>query len=208
MIKRKPNIPSYKTVPDLWKAPLGPYVQSPVRYGERWYKVNPFTGMTPWVDDPNTPNYQEPVEVVFPEGFVAIFGPEPVSEDFHSEDNPSLAFRLAMRYWNQNLTHFKQAGKPEWLSQGEFELIQSTTVFWGLGVGRIYEGRYGWMMRFPDSGFPRFETHVHSAMIGIHQVISSFQIMSLNQGIVPEKRHPYVPPGEWSSTSSNDAPIS
>lgn len=197
MAKRKPNIPSFEIVPDAWKSPLGPYVQAPTKYGNRWYKVNPFTGEEPWVDDPSTPNFQESEEDPLPDGFAEIFGLQPISGDFHSQDNPSKAFRLAMLYWVQNLGYFKQAGPPDWLEQKQIDLIHATTVFWGLGIGKFYEGRYGFMMRFSDSGFPRFETSVHAARFAIHQVIAGFQIMSLNRGVVPEKRHPFVPPGEW-----------
>ncbi len=182
-------IPSYDTVPDHWKSPVGPYRQAPPEYGGRWYMVNPFTGPAPWKND----RPREPETV--PAGLEAIFGGRPEVRDFMDQPNPSEAFRVATVGWEQDLKYFKSAGPPEWASGEEIELADGVSRFWDMGAPHFYEGRYGFMARFPQSKLPRFEATAWAVINAMHHEVSAYQIRLLNSGIQPEQQHPFVPPG-------------
>ena len=63
-----------------------------------------------------------------------------------------------------------------------------------MGAPKFYEGRYGWVTRFPDAMLSDFEASAMGGLLFVHQTISSYQIRQLLNGIVPKRRHPFVPP--------------
>ena len=182
------GVPHFTTVPEAWKRPFGPYVKSPPSFGGDWYKVDPFTGPEPWRQEIN-------VAEVLPEGFVDTFGLRPKSEDFRDAGNPSVAFRVATGLWEQDLKYFLGAGAPEWATAEELQLSKDTLVFWNMGSPRFYNGRYGFMTRFPAAiPYTRFEASAWGAIKQTHQEVSAFQIRLLQDGLSPPRLHPFVPP--------------
>ncbi len=135
-----------------------------------------------------------PKERELPEGFEAIFGPIPKGADFRGTRNPSFFYRIALVKWEQDLRYFKRAGVPPFADAEQVELATKTFKFWNMGAPHFYEGRYGWVARFPDSQESDFEAAAMSALFTTHLNISQYQIRLLLHGIVPAKIHPFVPP--------------
>ena len=166
-------MPSGKdTVPESWKQENGgPYVQGPD--GKRWF-ISPFN-QEPWRTA--APPIQAPPE------FVAIFGPEPKTSDFlHTQ-------------WEQDLKYFKRAGVPEWAEPAQIDAANRLYQFWDMGAMQTFEGRYGWGAKF--TGAKSFEVAAHAAISFPHLIIAGFQISELQEGRVPAKKHPFVPPRLW-----------
>lgn len=179
---------SKATVPEHWKAENGgPYRQAPQQYGGQWWYVNPFTGQEPWV----RANYK-PAPMSLPEGFVEIFGAEPQFADYRD----SVAWRIARDQWRLDLERFKGAGRPLWLSEEQVAELNAIYSAWGMGRPRFYGGRYGEMVRWPDSAMPDFEQSAYTVAHYPHQVIAMYQVDLVQAGIdLPEgSRHPFVPP--------------
>lgn len=198
--RRAPHIPRFADVPESAKYPNGPYRQAPEEFGGEWWLTNPFTGTEPWrtqgaaASQSGGGDATEPVDpdlVPLPDGFVEIFGERPRMADFDSRTE----FTIAVGQWEQDLRHFKQAGAPPEFDPEKIGLASGVFAAWGLGEPKFYEGRYGWMARFPDSGFGDFEINANTAIEYTHQAVSSFQMRQLQQGVMPIVRHPYVPPG-------------
>ncbi len=187
-------VPRFKEVPDHWRYPIGPYRQAPPEFGGEWWMVNPFTTEEPWK------NQAGPAEQL-PEGFAEIFGPRPKVSDYLDTPKPSESFRIATLQWEQDVKYFKTAGVPEWAKESEHSLAEQTFRFWEMGSPRFYEGRYGFMARFPESLFRNFEAPAWAALRATHHEVAAYQIRSLNRGIVPTKRHPFVPPQLWPKNS-------
>lgn len=189
-------VPSFDSVPDQWKHPMGPYRQAPKQYGGRWWLVTPFTapgGIMPWV---LASGEADPEPEKLPEGFVEIFGRRPKSQDFHDFPNPSQAFRVAVVTWEQDKKFFKRAGLPDWAEE-DMQLVRNArAVFdaWGMGNPAFYEGRYGWMVRFPQSQIRDYQSTAWGALNATHLVIAGYQVRLINEGIIPADRHPFVPP--------------
>lgn len=190
--------PRFKDIPDHWKQPQGPYRQAPPEYGGEWWLVNPFTTAEPWRQQ------EAPAAEKLPEGFEEIFGLRPQSSDFHGFPNPSRTFRTAVVEWERDLRHFKQAGKPEWASAEKLKAAAGVFRRWGMGEPRYYEGRYGWMARFSESEIPDFETAAWGAINVSHLTVAHYQIRLVDRGIVPELRHPFVPPNVWPRRGSKE----
>lgn len=184
--------PRFKQVPEHWKQPIGPYRQAPPEHGGEWWLVNPFTTAEPWLNQGTTRPSEEP-----PPGFVEIFGPRPKSSDFHNSTNPSLLFRLATVQWEQDLRYFKQAGVPEWATPEQVSEAGVVAQKWDMGMPRFYEGRYGWMARFTESQIREFESSAWGLLNAIHVQVAAYQIRLIDRGIIPKKRHPFVPPHLW-----------
>jgi len=184
--------PSYADVPEHWKQPAGPYRQAPAEHGGEWWLVNPFTGSEPWLLQSQAGKPE-----ALPEGFEEIFGPRPESSDFHQLSNPSLMFRIARTQWEQDLRHFKQAGAPEWASTEELSDSEAAFQRWGMGAPKHYEGRYGWMTRFPESEIADFEAAAWTAIQVSHLTIAQYQLRLVDRDIVPREKHPFVPPHVW-----------
>jgi len=182
----QPFTPRYQDVPDAWKWPLGPYQQAPSEFGGEWWKVNPFTGPQPW----------RPVETVsspvpeIPDGFTEIFGTRPAASDF----SRPRAHKTADLRWEQDLKYFQRSGIPDGFDQAQVDLAAG--VFEKLDMGRplFYEGRYGWMARFPDSAIPDFEANVTASLEVSHIVVAKYQTRQLLHGVTPAVVHPFVPP--------------
>jgi hypothetical protein len=180
------------------KYPFGPYRQAPAEFGGQWWLVNPFTaphGIMPWVLEAGGGNVPKDR---LPDGFEAIFGPRPLSQDFHKAGGVS-AFQAATGLWEQNLAQFKQAGYPlnnlpEPYTAEEFKLAADVFVAWEMGSPRFYEGRYGWVVRFPASRLPDYQSGAFGAIKYSHLVIAEYQVQLLQRGVVPTKHHPFVPP--------------
>ena len=183
-------MPHYSEIPDHWKHPVGPYRQAPKEFGGDWWRVNPFTGPEPWK------NQERPKESL-PEGFVAIFGPRPRVAEYSNTPSPRESLRVATLKWEQDLRYFKKAGRPEWVTDEDLARATRTFEFWELGEPRFYEGRYGFMARFPDSLVKSFEISAWGAIQATHHVVATYQVRVLDQGMAPEKRHPFVPPQFW-----------
>ena len=184
--------PVFDTVPEHWRHPVGPYRQAPQTFGGQWWLVNPFTGPAPW-----STTRSDIAAAQLPAGFVELFGSRPRSQDYHSASNPSLAFRSALAIWEQELQHFKQAGYPEWATPDAWLEAVAAFEYWGMGRPQHYEGRYGWTTRFPQSAVRDFESMTWTALNASQLVIAQYQLRLLDQGVVPSKRHPFVPPIAW-----------
>jgi hypothetical protein len=185
------STPRFKEVPEQWKHPFGPYRQAPAEYGGEWWLVNPFTTGEPWAAQSNA------VVRELPAGFVEIFGPRPRISEFSATPNPGLSWRVAVELWEQDLRYFKRAGMPEWATPEQVAAAEEVTRSWELGAARFYEGRYGWMGRFPESQLRAFESSAWGVLNVAHHVIAAYQWRLLEQGIVAVKRHPFVPPHVW-----------
>ena len=190
--------PNFENVPEHWRHPLGPYMKAPAEFGGRWWLVNPFVGIEPWRRGAEAPADEE-----LPPGFAETFGQRPRSQDYHGSANPSLAFRVALGEWEQQLRHFVRAGYPGWAPEREWGLVLDALRFWGLGDPRHYEGRYGWMTRFPKAQIPDYEASTWTTLNAVHLVIAQYQLRLLDQGIVPTVRHPFVPPAAWPGNESS-----
>lgn len=190
--------PSYKEVPDHWKHPIGPYRKAPDERGGAWWLVNPFTTKEPW----NTQqNFSIADEEVLPDGFVEVFGERPKSEAFHGDVRK---FQEARNRYDQDLEYFKRAGEPEWFATTDKdEMAEVTFLAWGMGAPRYYEGRYGWMGRFSGSQIKDFEAPAWTCLFGAHQLIAGYQMRLISLGIVPSRRHPFVPPHIWPQSSDS-----
>ena len=203
-----PHIPRFADVPESAKYPNGPYRQAPEEFGGEWWLTNPFTGTEPWRTQGSSTspsgggNTAEPVSpnlAPLPEGFVEIFGERPRMADFDSRTE----FKIAVGQWEQDLRHFKQAGAPPAFDPEKIGLASGVFEAWGMGQPQFYEGRYGWMARFPDSGFGDFEISANTAIEYTHQAVSSFQMRQLQEGVMPTVRHPYVPPWLFNPVTDN-----
>ena len=175
---KTPNILHYKVVPDNWKVPVGPYRHSPegAPFAGDWFMVNPFTGMEPW-------NRMDPPEKEeLPAGFEAIFNKRPIRD------------RVALVLWEQDLKYFKGIGTPGGYKLEELQASQVVFRFWDMGTAHHYEGRYGWMTRFPESDDPGYETPAWTAIKLPQQAVAGFQVSFLHKGGSPRQRHPFVPP--------------
>ena len=97
------------TIPENWKAPIGPYREAPPEFGGGWWVVNPFNSFgttgnhSPW--ERLAPQAKPEA---LPAGFVDIFGPKPEFADFPN----SASWTTARNHWAQNLRQFKGAGRP------------------------------------------------------------------------------------------------
>lgn len=189
---RVPNqkIPRFVEVPDQAKYPLGQYRQAPPPFEPHWWLVSPWTSDEPWKF------YAAKLpERKLPPGFEDVFGPKPVQADFPNR----LTFQQAIDYWEQNLTYFKQAGLGDdsGFSAEQITTAQNLLVRWGLGNAVFYEGRYGFVARFPDCAVYDFDAWARDAIIDTHHLIAKYQERLLERGDVPEMRHPRVPPHLW-----------
>ena len=182
----QPFTPRYQDVPDAWKRPLGPYQQAPPEFGGEWWKVNPFTGPEPWrpVEISSSP------EPEIPDGFTEIFGTRPRASDFSS----FRAYKAAELRWDQDLRFFQRSGIPEGFDQAQVDLAAGVFEKWDMGRPLFYEGRYGWMARFPDSAIPNFEANVTASLEVSHIVVAKYQTRQLLHGVTPAVVHPFVPP--------------
>lgn len=135
------------------------------------------------------------VEDKIPDGFIEVFGPHPRSKDFRDAPNPSIAYRSAVVTWNDAKKNFKRAGIPPEFSQAEYDNIVKTFEGWGTGPVKFYEGRYGWMARFPESpAGDAFREVSIQASRNPHNVIAGMQMAMLDRGKPVKKVHPFVPP--------------
>jgi hypothetical protein len=189
--------PRFEDVPEHWKHPEGPYRQAPEEYGGEWWLVNPFASGTPWLTQS-----QLVLEQPLPEGFEEIFGPRPKASDYSGPQSAGIYFQAVLVDWQQNLRFFKRAGVPEWASEESITLAGDTFASWGMGRPRYYEGRYGWSARFIDSEIPEFESGARAALQNTHLLVAQYQLALLDRGIVPERRHPFVPPHVWPKESA------
>lgn len=181
--------PRFKQVPEAMKFPRGPYKQAPPDWGSEWWYVplGPFGGSAmPWERHVTKP----PVEETYPDGFLETFGPRPQAEDFVGTDT---TYQEAIIRWNQDLKYFKQAGLPDFITTQTFQLASDIFQSWGMGRPRPYEGRYGWMVRFPNSALRFFEAPIWAVINWTHGVIAQYQTQLITDGIEPEQIHPFVP---------------
>ena len=185
-VTAQPFTPRYQDVPDTWKWPLGPYQQAPPEFGGEWWKVNPFTGPEPW----HPVEINSPPELEIPEGFTEIFGVRPEASDFSS----SRSFKAAEQRWEQDLRYFQGSGIPDGFDQAQVDLAAGVFEQWDMGRPLFYEGRYGWMARFPDSAIPNFEANVTASLEVSHIVVAKYQTRQLFNGVTPRVVHPFVPP--------------
>lgn len=172
-------------VPEHWKAPLGPYRQAPPAYGSEWWLVSPFTSSEPWIQFGAQP------EEALPAGFLAIFGARPEGQDYIGYP---AALATARGQWEQDLLYFLRAGRPDWVSAQQQQTVDAIFEAWEMGPVSFYEGRYGWMARWPQSAVPDFEQAAWTAANYPHQVVAQYQIRMAEREIQPAKLHPFTPP--------------
>ena len=190
--------PRFDDVPEHWKHPEGPYRQAPPEYGGHWWLVNPFATPSPWLTQ-SRPANREPL----PDGFEALFGARPQGADFRSTPNPSLFFRMALVQWEQDLRHFNRAGVPEWATAESMSTAEAVFRAWQMGAPRYYLGRYGWSARFPESPLPSFDADARTAIEGTHLMVARFQMAMVEDGKIPQRKHPFVPPHVWPQENKN-----
>lgn len=168
-------IPSYETVPEHWKAPMGPYRQAPPDYGSKWYLVSPFTGPEPWLRD-------VPVEQpTYPEGFIEIFGERPRD-------------RFERVEWEGRLDRYEADHFP---TGTDISDAAATFEFWGLGRMLPYRDKtFGLMVGFPDAAIKGYAVPMELALRATHLAIAGYQIDLLQDGVEidEDSRHPFVPP--------------
>lgn len=130
-----------------------------------------------------------------PEGFEDVFGPRPNPNDFHDQPNPSVAYRIAIIEWKQNKKYFKGTGIPPEFTVTDVNLAVSNLKAWGLET-KFYEGRYGWMARFPKSaaGGSFREVSARTAIMSTHNVIAGYQMALADKGVKVPFVHPWIPP--------------
>lgn len=168
-------LPSFKDVPPEWKHPFGPYRQAPPEYGGNWYLVNPFVSSEPWLN-------QAPQAEQTPPEFLETFGPLPhIRDPFYQE-------------WRDNLKYFKGVKLPEYISQAQLNAANEIFVAWQMGKAVIYEGRYGFSARFPETGEYDFDIDARTAVTDSHFTVARFQIRLAQEGKTPARWHGYVPP--------------
>jgi hypothetical protein len=166
-----------KAYGETWRNPPNPsglYRQAPPEHGGNWWRVDPFTGPTPWDRTP-------PAEKPLPPGFEDAFGKRP--------SEPTALVR-----WLQDLEYFKGVGVPGWTDADAVNAANHDFVAWGMGNGRFYDGRYGWMVRFPDSRIPTYENSAWAVLNTPHLVIAHYQTRLIEMGERPSPLHPFVPP--------------
>lgn len=188
----KPKTFTDATIPEMWKAPTGPYRKAPEEYGGEWWYVNPFTSSgTTGNNSPWERFAPQPEPGPLPEGFVDIFGEKPEFAQFTN----SQAWTTARKHWEQNLRQFKGAGRPLWLSATAAVELDELYQAWGMGRPRFYGGEYGEMARWPDSQVQDFEDSAYSAANYPHHTIARYQADLAQSGVeIPDdKRHPFVP---------------
>lgn len=184
--------PRFENVPDHWKHPEGPYRKAPPEYGGEWWLVNPFASPNPWLTQSRAATQE-----ALPAGFEGLFGARPQAADFRSTPNPSLFFRMALVQWEQDLRHFDRAGVPEWATAESMSAAEAVFRAWQMGAPRYYLGRYGWSARFPESPLPSFDADARSAIESTHLMVARFQMAMVEDGKIPERKHPFVPPHIW-----------
>jgi hypothetical protein len=136
---------------------------------------------------PASPALTEPEPL--PIGFAEAFGARPQIEDFRNR----ALFQTALAQWEQDLGHFHGTGLPDGFSQTDFQAASAEFEAWGLGKPVIYEGRYGWRVRFPESQLPSFEMGAWGALTAPHLIIAQYQVRSIQQGLTPQQPHPFLP---------------
>lgn len=180
----------YPSVPEHWKAPMGPYYQAPPEYGGEWWYANPFTGPEPWLTqgqlDPN-----KPIQTCDKPGFAEIFGPWPTSQN---TDLTGTALQTARNQYTQDCEYFKQAGIPPGYEQATINEANRAYALWAMGKMAIFEGRYGWGAKWPGSDDPLFEEWATTAIDHPDLTVAQYQINLIQQGIIPAPIHPMVPP--------------
>lgn len=189
------NVPHYPTVPEHWKHPFGPYRQAPEEYGGEWWFINPFTspnGVMPWANE-------EPEPQTLPDGFELLFGPRPEIDDFGPVNDGGAAYRQALNIWQQHLSTFKQVGTPPWADEGKMAAAAQTYEAWKLGKPVFYEGRYGWLARFPESRVPRKDFSAYNAVELPQLTVAAYQMAVLAAGGEVAEPHPFVPPQLFAS---------
>lgn len=200
-----PHIPRFADVPLSAQYPLGPYRQAPEEYGGEWWLVNPFTGDEPWAKHPellggDAASATEAPTRQLPEGFEEIFGPEPSAADFANR----IDFNRVRNEWEHQLEHFGGTGIPEGFTAEDVEAAQATFEAWGLGEPVFYEGRYGWVARFPNGGVPEFQANPATALLTPHLVVAGYQIRLAQQGSDVQEQHPFVPPSVFGDPTPLD----
>ena len=130
-------VPHYPTVPIEWQHPFGPYRQAPAEYGGEWYYVSPFAP-EPWLTGPSA---TEP----------PASGYGHLKDPFYQE-------------WNDNLKAFKGIKLPAYITQAQADTANEVFRAWGMGAAAIYEGRYGFSARFPDTGEYEFDIDARTAV--------------------------------------------
>jgi hypothetical protein len=95
--------------------------------------------------------------------------------------------------WERNLEHFKGLGVPEGFTQEQVDAAGAVFEAWGMGRPLFYEGRYGWMAKFPSVEIADFEAGPFAALEAPHLVIARYQVALAEEGSEPPQRHPFVP---------------
>ena len=181
-------MPSFKDVPEDWKAPRGPYYQAPAEHGGEWWLRSPFNPY-PWLKP--KPTQAEKL----PEGFEGLFGPRPVWSKFRETGGNYRAFQVVVVEWEQELRFFKGTGRPEWVTPSALDSAVQVYLEWNMGTPTFYETNTGWMARFLDSRIGDHDASAYQTVKYPHHTVSQYQIeLFLDHGLRPEKWHPYVPP--------------
>jgi len=169
--------PRFASVPAEWKHPFGPYRQAPPEYGGEWWYVSPFTSDTPWERE------GKPLGSAPPADFVEVLGPRPhLTDPFRGE-------------WDQNLKAWKGVKLPPWLTPAQLIAANETYKAWGMGNAVVYEGAYGFSVRWPATGHFEFEGEARSAIVTmVHWKVAEYQDFLRNKGLPVPKPHPFLPP--------------
>lgn len=174
----------YPSVPDHWKAPFGPYVKAPAKWGGEWWFVNPFTGPEPWVTTMPEESY--------PEGFLEIY-PKPTLEMFMAAPNPSAALAEARSMHISALADFDGLSPSEPTDE-----ILSHLAAWDMDFEYlVYERKsIGRMIAFFGTPLGTYHHSFAGLMLNADRAIANYQVDLEQAGLHDEikKVHWLNPP--------------
>lgn len=182
----------YDAVPENWKSPFNRWYQIPAGFpfeGGYMQVINPMANREPWkaLTGGGGPTQEENVLGAKPKpGFIETHGPLPPRDP-------------ERRIWKDAHPHFVAAGLPD-AQKGDpeiaagIEAANAAAADYDLTDGRIYQGRYGTMVRFPASHLFDFEIPLHTWIMATALAITQYQIHCARyKGIKPTRWHDFVP---------------
>ena len=156
--------------------------------GGRWMVVSPFN-LEPW----------GPVAAVapLPDGFEAIFGPKPNSNNYHGAGYPKN-YQQALATWETDLRTYVDDSMPPHSDPAKVAAARSEAIQYEMGEPAYYQNTHGYQVRFPESQAENFQASAQTFInYGAGQIIVAYQNKITNMGIViddPPGLHPMAPP--------------
>lgn len=164
-----------------------PFIEAPSECGGGCYWVGPFNPR-PWASRcTEGPKTQNP-----PVDFVAVYGNPPKAGDFANYQD----FQVARDKYSQDLRYFKGIHFPEGLTANDIAASVTYITSYGMGRPVVFEGRYGFMVRFKGIPLPDFELPFVTLKDSPGNVVSTYQMSLFYAGMpVPcSNKHDWTPP--------------